>query len=187
MRSRLLTAFATALIAAGCGSTTGPSGASTFTVMLKDSPFSDAKSVLITFSEVSAHPADGDWTKLPFADAATSRTCDLKKLVDAQDVLGTGPLATGRYTMVRVVITSATLYFDNAADGPACAATVTAPAGRSAAVDVPSGEVRLNRNFEVDADGATTMLIDFDGDRSIHETGNGRYLMQPVITIVSVQ
>jgi hypothetical protein len=34
---------------------------------------------------------------------------------------------------------------------------------------------------------ATTMLIDFDGDRSIRETGNGRYMMSPVITVVSVQ
>ena len=187
MRSRLLIACAAALTAVACGSTTGPSGASSFTVMLKDSPFSDAKSVLITFSEVSAHRAEGEWITLPFADAATSRTCDLKKLVDAQDVLGSGPLTAGRYTMVRVVVTSATLYFDNAAAGAPCAAAVTAPEGRSAAVEVPSGEVRLNRNFEVDADGATTMLIDFDGDRSIHETGNGRYMMQPVITVVSVQ
>jgi len=187
MRSRLLFACVAALAAFACSSTTGPSGTSSFTVMLKDSPFSDAKSVLITFSEVSAHRAEGEWITLPFAEAATSRTCDLKKLVDAQDVLGTGPLTAGQYTMVRVVVTSATLHFDNAAAGAPCAATVTAPEGRSAAVDVPSGEVRLNRNFEVDADSATTMLIDFDGDRSIHETGNGRYMMQPVITVVSVQ
>jgi hypothetical protein len=31
------------------------------------------------------------------------------------------------------------------------------------------------------------MLIDFDGDRSVVETGNGRFRMTPVIGVVSVQ
>jgi hypothetical protein len=47
--------------------------------------------------------------------------------------------------------------------------------------------VRLNRQFELTSTAATTMLLDFDGDRSVRETGNGRYMMTPVIGIVSVQ
>jgi hypothetical protein len=156
-------------------------------VLIKDSPFTDAKSLLVTFSEVSAHKAEGEWTKLPFSGGASSRTCDIKKLVDAQDVLGTGPLAPGHYTMIRLEVTSAMLYFENAATGPACAPTVTAPAGRSATVDVPSGTVRLNRQFDLTSTAATTILLDFDGDKSVHETGNGRYMMTPVIGVVSVQ
>ena len=189
MRSTLVLALVTALTVFACGdSTTGPTGtSSTFTVLLKDSPFSDAKSLLVTFSEVSAHKADGDWTRLPFSGGASSRTCDLKKLTNTQDVLGTGPLVAGPYTMVRLMITSAALYFDTAAEGPACAATVVTPGGRSAAVEIPSGEVRLNRQFEVTSTSAGTMLLDFDGDRSVRETGNGRYMMTPVIGIVSVQ
>jgi hypothetical protein len=156
-------------------------------VLLKDSPFTDAKSLLVAFSEVSAHKSEGEWTKLPFSDGAASRTCDIKKLVEAQDVLGTGPLAPGHYTMIRLEVASAALYFDNAATGPACAPTVTAPAGRSAAVEVPSGTVRLNRQFDLTSTTATTILLDFDGDKSVHETGNGRYRMTPVIGVVSVQ
>jgi hypothetical protein len=30
-------------------------------------------------------------------------------------------------------------------------------------------------------------MIDFDGDKSIHQTGNGRYTMSPVISVVSVK
>jgi hypothetical protein len=30
-------------------------------------------------------------------------------------------------------------------------------------------------------------LLDFDGDRSVRVTGNGRYMMTPVIAVVSVQ
>jgi hypothetical protein len=176
-----------------CGSNpASPSGAGTLRLMITDSPYSDAKAVLVTFSEVSAHLSSGESggrTNLKFAADATSRTCDLKKLEQAQDVLGVGPLPAGHYTMVRLVVSEATLYFDNAlpADAPACAATVTAPAGRRATLAIPSGEVKLNREFDVAASGATTMLLDFDGERSIHETGNGSFRMTPVVGVVSVQ
>lgn len=188
MRTTTALALTAALTVFACGgSPTGPGAAGTLTVMLKDSPFSDAKSLLVTFSEVSAHRAEGEWAAVPFAGGATSRTCDLKKLTDAQDVLGTGPLTPGQYTMIRLMVSSAALYFDNGASGPACAPTVAAPAGRTAAVEIPSGEVKLNRQFELTSTTASTILLDFDGDRSVRETGNGRYIMSPVIGIVSVQ
>lgn len=156
--------------------------------MLTDSPFSDAKAVLVTFSEVTAHrDADVDFTKVPFAANGTTRTCDLKKLETSQDILGIGALPVGRYTQVRLVVSSASLYFDNASAGDACATSITPPAGRSASLEIPSGEVKLNRPFQVPEGGVTSMLIDFDGDRSIRETGNGRFMMTPVIAVVSVQ
>lgn len=188
MRSTMALALILAAAAAACGdSTTGPTGTSRLTVMLKDSPFTDARSLLVTFSEVSVHKSEGEWMTVPFAGGATSRTCDLKKLTSAQDVLGTGALTPGHYTMVRLTVSSAALYFDNAASDPACAPAIVAPGGRSATVEIPSGVVRLNRAFDV-ADGAgTTMLLDFDGDRSVHQTGSGRYMMSPVITVVTVQ
>lgn len=185
--------FAAAVTAFACGgsndSMTSPSGTGArLTLMLKDSPFSDARSLLVTFSEVTAHRSgEGGFTRLPFAGDASSRTCDLKKLTDAQDVLGTGVLPGGHYTQVRLVVTSAALYFDNASDGPACAPAIAPPAGRSESIEIPSGEVRLNREFTVPESGAATMLIDFDGDRSVRLTGNGRYMMSPVISVVSVQ
>lgn len=178
-----------ALVLACGDSPAGPSGSgATFNLMLKDSPFSDAKAVLVTFSEVTAHrDTEGNFTKLPFAAGATARTCDLKKLETAQDLLGTGTLPAGHYTQVRLVVSRAALYFDNASAGEACAPTIAAPAGRNAPLEIPSGEVKLNRQFDVPTAGTTTMLLDFDGNRSIHETGNGRFMMSPVIAVVSVQ
>ena len=190
----ILTAAAAVIVGISsyaCG-TSGPSSTGNLRLMIQDSPYSDAKSVLVTFSEVTVHRAESEWTKLPFAApdantaAPTSRTCDLKKLEDAQDILGVGALPAAHYTMLRLVVSSATLYFENAAEGPACAPTITAPAGRSAPLTISSGEVKLNRQFELTAE-AKTILIDFHGDQSIHETGNGTYRMSPVISIVSVQ
>ena len=88
---------------------------------------------------------------------------------------------------MRVTVTGSTLYFDNANSGSACGSTLTAPAGASAPLTIPSGEVKLNREFDVKDTGATTMTLDFDGNGSIHQTGNGTYMMSPVIAVVSVQ
>ena len=189
---RLIRASGIALIVAttaACGgSPAGPSGTGSVSMMLKDSPYSDAKSLLVTFSDVSVHRDDqaaDAWTKLPFA-AGSARTCDLKKLVTAQDILGVGALPAGHYTQIRLTVTSAALYFDTAAAGAACAETITAPSGNSASVEIPSGVVKLNREFTVPSGGSTTILLDFDGDKSVNQTGNGRYMMSPVISVVSV-
>ncbi|HLG59465.1 MAG TPA: DUF4382 domain-containing protein [Vicinamibacterales bacterium] len=189
---RTIAALTLAVAASGfaCGGDpVGPSGAAgTLNLMIKDSPYSDAKSLLVTFSEVTAHrDGEGGFTTLPFAGGATLRTCDLKKLVDAQDVLGVGTMPEGHYTQLRLVVSSAVLYFDSAAAGPACASAVGTPVGRSAVLEIPSGEVKLNRPFDVTPTGATTILIDFDGDKSVTETGNGKFRMTPVIGVVSVQ
>lgn len=157
-----------------------------FNLRLRDTPFSDAKAVLVTFSSVRAHRSDTDWTQIPFTNNATTRSCDLKKLETSEDVLGTGALPAGHYTQVRLVVQSATLYFDNASTGAACATSIAAPTGASAALDIPSGEVRLNREFDVTSSSMMTMLLDFDGNGSIHQTGNGRYAMTPVLTVMSV-
>ena len=184
--------------AAGGTDPSGGSGSSigTFAIRLTDSPFSEAKALLVTFSEVSVHRADpGEWKTLSFA-SGSSRTCDLKKLNGATDVLGVGSLATGKYTQVRLNVSSAVIYLDAESAGGPCAPSIKAPGGANFPVDIPSGEVKLNHEFTVTGS-ATTMLLDFDGDQSIHQTGssngngngnkNGKYMMSPVIRVVSVQ
>ena len=175
-----------AALGVACDNSTSPSGTGTMRVMLQDSPFSDSRAVLVTFSEVSVHRTGGAFQTLPFAQGAVSRTCDLKKLQGAQDVLGTGPMTQGHYTQIRLTVSAATLYFDNASVGPACAPAIVAPAGASAPVTVSSGTVILNREFDLEEDDVTTILLDFDGDGSIIQTGQGTYRMTPVIAVVSV-
>ena len=190
-RSLVLVMALIAPVVVACGgSPTGPSGSGSLNVRITDLPYSEADAVLVTFSDVSAHRDDTEsgWTSLGFSGGATSLTCDLKKLENgAESLLGTGALTAGHYTQVRLVVQSATLYFDNPSEGPACAPTIAPPAGASAPVEVSSGDIRLNRQFTIDAADATTITVDFDGSRSIHETGNGTYRMSPVISILSVQ
>jgi hypothetical protein len=173
----------------GTGTTGAPGGGTsgTLTVNLTDSPFSEAKAVLVTFSEVQVHHSGSGWVTVPFT-AGTSRTCDLKNLVGgAQDVLGIGTLPAGHYTQIRLVVNQSILYFDNSSGGLACASYILPPLGRNAPLEIPSGEIKLNREFDMAAGGGRNVLLDFDGDKSIHKTGNDSYRMNPVISIVSVQ
>lgn len=160
-------------------------------VAVKDSPYSDATALLVTFSEVSVHSASTDsWIPLTFTGGATTRTCDLKKLVTAQDVLGTGTLTAGHYTQIRLTVSSATVYFggtSSAACAPEVTITGTTETSTHSEVTIPSGTLKLIQEFDVPAGGATTILLDFDGDKSVNQTGNGAYKMSPVIKVVSVQ
>jgi hypothetical protein len=192
--------------AAGSPSPGSSASTGSLAIHLTDSPFSDARALLVTFSAVSVHRTEGDaWETIPFA-SGSKRTCDLKKLNGPTDVLGVGALPVGHYTQIRLVVDSAALYFDNESSGGPCAASIAPPAGESAPVEIPSGEVKLNRQFTLTSAG-TTMVLDFDGDQSVHQTGGGnsngngngngrggssggstaKYMMSPVITVRSVQ
>jgi hypothetical protein len=171
---------------AGPSDGSGTGGAGTFNLRITDSPYGSAKAVLVTFSEVAAH-RNGDWTRLPFPGGST-RTCDLKKLQNnAQDLLGGGAIDPGTYTMVRLNVQSAKIYFDNSAQSATpCAPSIAEPAGAASVLSIPSGEVRLNGSFNLTTSAPTTVVLDFDGESSIIQNGNS-YTMQPVIRIVSIQ
>lgn len=77
------------------------------------------------------------------------------------------------------------MYFDHESTGEACAPIP--PDGAKANVTIPSGEVKLIRGFDVPEGDTKTMLLDFDGDTSMHQLGTGQYSMSPVISVVSVQ
>ena len=190
MRWSLVLALTAAIATSACGSGTGPSGSGTLRMMIKDSPFREAKALLVTFSQVDVHRSDspdGSWEHV----MGVERTCDLKRLETSVDALGAGTLTSGHYTQIRFLVTKAVVYFDNGTtDANACwVAPVPppVPVGASANVTIPSGEVKLNREFEVPEGGATTVTIDFDGEKSVHETGSGQFMMSPVISVVSVQ
>jgi hypothetical protein len=180
----------------GNGSGATPAGSGKLTVKMKDTPFSDAKAVLVTFKDLSVHRAEGAWETIGFPGGGTL-TCDLKQLQDATDILGVDTLPAGHYTQIRLAVDSAFLYFENAAASGPCDAQIAPPDQNGWALKIPSGEVKLNRQFTVPDGGATSILLDFDGDKSIKQTGGsngngngaakGGYTMTPVIHVVEVQ
>jgi len=188
----LTLALGISIAALACGSPSGPSQSGNLRVTITDAPFTEATALHVTFSEVKVHRADGEggWITVPFAGtpAATTRTCNLKKLEGPSDILGVASLDAGHYTQLRLVVDAAAIYFGGAATAEgACATALAAPTGASSeAVQIPSGEVKLIHPFELMSAGATTVELDFDGNKSVHQTGNGRYMMSPVIRVSKV-
>jgi uncharacterized protein DUF4382 len=186
MRWPVAFALVAAIAASACGgSGTGPSGSGTLRMMIKDSPFSDAQALLVTFQKVSVHQSDtpdGAWTDV----TTTPRTCDLKRLQNVQDILGTTTLTAGHYTQIRLVVATAAIFFNEKTTGDTCAASFTM-ATQPTNVTIPSGEVKLNREFDIQSNTTNSISLDFDGDKSVREMGNGAYSMSPVISIVAVQ
>jgi Domain of unknown function (DUF4382) len=182
-----------AALVLACGRTPGtPTTSSTVAVMITDSPFTDARALLVTFSEVSAHSSGGGWVTVPFSGGATSRTCDLTRLMNnAQDVLGVGALAPGHYTDLRLTVSSATIYFQTTTTGPtACANQVALSSSTETGtpVTVSSGQLQFNRQFDLDSGPSPTeILLDFNGNASVVALGNGAYRMTPVVAISSIQ
>jgi hypothetical protein len=180
----------------GTGPGETPAGSGRLTVRMKDSPFSDAKAVLVTFKDLGVHRAEGGWETIAFPGGGTL-TCDLKQLQDATDIIGIDTLPAGHYTQIRLTVDSAFLYFENAAASGPCDANIAPPDENGWALKIPSGVVKLNRQFTVPDGGATSILLDFDGDKSIKQTGGsngtgggvakGGYTMNPVIHVVSVE
>lgn len=108
----------------------------------------------------------GGWTTI--VDEVQS--FDLLKLQNGvEEALGEGEIPAGSYHQIRLVLTSAAVVVD----------------GQTYDLKVPSGEqtgLKLNYDFEVEADRTYELALDFDAQKSIKKTGNG-YLLTPVISV----
>jgi hypothetical protein len=111
----------------------------------------------------------------------------LERLQNAQDILGTTTLTAGHYTQIRLLVATAAISFTEATTGDAACAASFSLTKPTVNVTIPSGEVKLNREFDIPPNTTTSILLDFDGDKSVREMGNGQYSMSPVISIVTVQ
>ncbi|RYD90245.1 MAG: DUF4382 domain-containing protein, partial [Sphingobacteriales bacterium] len=95
---------------------------------------------------------------------------NLLQLVNDRDtLLGGADLSAGSIQQVRLVLGSNNYVVTN---------------GQRYALETPSAQqsgLKINVNQDI-TDGVTYRLVlDFDAGRSIHQTGNGRYMLKPVI------
>lgn len=174
-----LALMALALALVGCSSGSAPSGTGghmgTVTLHLTDAP-ANLQHVYLDIVQVSIHAADstmvpegsgedGSWVVVP----TTPGIHDLLQLRNGIfTTIGTGLVPAGTYDQIRLKLGS-----DNSivADG------VSYP------LRVPSGMAsgyKLMGTFTVPPDVGVDVGIDFDAQRSIHETGNGQWMLKPV-------
>lgn len=165
---------AAAVLAVGCSDSTSPdpAGEGRLTLTLVDAP-GDYEAVNVVVIGVRAHRAGEDSTSGWFTVSDDTFTVDLLTLTDGHGVvIADSLLPAGDYTQIRLLL------------GEGCNVVVDAQVHP---LEVPSGDtsgLKLNHPFTLEDGTVYAATLDFDAHRSIHLTGNGRYIMRPVIRIV---
>ncbi len=158
------------LMASGCSKST-KNQVGTLKLFLTDAPAA-FEAVNVAFARVSVHPAgDSDPNKwVTVSDQA--RTIDLLTLRNDVTILfAQNTLPAGTYTQIRLEVgTGSTVVID----------------GQSFPLLTPSGEesgVKLVHPFTISGGGTTGLVLDFDAEHSVVQTGVDKYVLVPAISI----
>lgn len=124
---------------------------------------------LVTISQVNVHYAgindtNGTWITV----VNESQTFDLIQTQNATEFLGEINLPVGWYTQIRLFVDSALVTID----------------GIQHDLKIPSNKVKLITPFLVQDNETLILTLDFDVQKSVHETGNGKYIMKPTIKVI---
>ncbi|MHB9041020.1 MAG: DUF4382 domain-containing protein [Melioribacteraceae bacterium] len=173
MRTALLFSFFTiSLFIFGCSDQSSPSsGQGQIMVTMVDSP-ADFEHVNIVVTRVEVHKAGADSTSGWTVINNNSATYDLLTLRNgASAVLGNTTLDAGHYTQIRLIVGTGSTVVVN---------------GMSFNLNVPSTGIKLNHEFDIMDGTLYALTLDFNVDHSIHQTGNGQYMLVPTIRLVPV-
>ena len=115
---------------------------------------------------------EGEWLPLNIIEEANP--FDIVKLKESglQEVLALEELEVGKYTQIRMTIESA---------------EVTLGDGEPEEATLPSGELKFVRPFDVVEGETTILLLDFDADKSVTVTGQGKVIVNPVVKLTVEQ
>lgn len=166
------------LVVVACGGGGGDtSGSGTLAMSITDAKPLLPENVIhlyVEFSEVWVHKSGEGWKQLTLVESPC--TIDLLQFQDGNTTELVRPtnLESGKYTQVRIAVSSATMIFDNG---------VTT---EERTVKVPSENLKTDKNFVVDVneDSALDVIIHFDLSMSIVASGpdsDPTYKFKPVL------
>ena len=139
---------------------------------LVDSPAS-LDSVIICVTRVEVHKAGSDSTSGWFVINDSTRYFDLLLLTNgASSVLGDTSLSSGQYTQIRLIIGEGSYVVDQ---------------GVKHDLEIPSGSqtgIKLIHQFTIEPGKLYELILDFNVDKSIIITGNGKYKLKPTIRVI---
>jgi len=96
------------------------------------------------------------------------RTIDLISIEDVEELLGEAQLDTGKYTQIRLAVDNATVTINET----------------SYDVKVPSKNIKFVHQFNIESNKTTSLVFDFDADKSVVEAGN-KYILKPVVKVIT--
>jgi len=178
---------AAALVACGGGSAGGAPPAATMGtlgVSMTDAPACGFDAVNVTVNKVRVHQSasasdlDGGWTDITLSPAKKINLLNLTNGV--LETLGQTPLAPGHYSQLRLVLDA------NAGAGLANSVIPTGSSAEQTLVTPGATQsgIKLVNEFDVVAGQRVDLVLDFDACKSVHTTGNGKYMLKPVVKVI---
>lgn len=122
-------------------------------------------SIFVTVDKVEMHSTGDNWVTV----SSATKEYDLLVLKQSGAValLASSDVAAGTYDQVRLMISK----------------VVVIKNGVEMEAKLPSGELKIIGNIVVNADKTSSVVFDFIADKSLHITGNGKFIFAPVIRI----
>ncbi len=124
----------------------------------------------ITISQIQVHrSAFGNNTSAGwFTVVNNSQTFDLVSLHNVTALLGNVNLSSGWYTQIRLTVEKAMLTIN----------------GSVYNCKIPSKTIKLVTPFRISGSTTTTLTLDLNIQRSVHQTGSAKYIFRPTIRIL---
>jgi len=146
-------------------------GTGTLVMQITDAPGLNITEAIVNISQIRVHYAgtnqndtNGTWINI----SNESQTFDLIQLQNATEFLGETNLSAGWYTQIRLSVDKALVTID----------------GVQYDLKISSKKVKLIKPFLVQDNETLTLTLDFDVQKSVHRTGNDKYIMKPTIKVI---
>lgn len=167
------------LLFAGCSTTNNDSiptnennakGNIVFTITDAAANMENINEVQITTSSVEVQNQNQNWVRI----SDQERTFDLLRLRNQNraELFANASLNNGNYTQMRFNVEQVTIINSN---------------GTQHDAKLPSNMLRFNNNMEINENSTTAVELDVLVDESLHVTGNGQYILTPVIKVTNTQ
>lgn len=150
-------------------------GAGTLLIMIKDGPPKlNISKALVSISSVSVHRTNLENNKDNESSSGwiiivnESQTYDLISLQNLTDILGEKKISVGIYSQIRLYVDKALVTIDDIEYD----------------LKIPSNKVKINANFMIFEEETTTLLLDFDVQKSIIRSNEDKYILKPHIKLI---
>jgi len=156
-----------------------PGGKGIIEVRVTDPPPADVVSAVVYISNIEVHRvspgasantsgnvSDNDTGWITLSSNITS--FDLMDVIGVKAFLASANVDAGKFTQIRMDVDRV---------------EVVTTDGANITAEVPGGKLRIVRPFDVDAGVKTILTLDFDGEKSLVLTGQGKAIFKPVVKL----
>lgn len=128
----------------------------------------NVSSVQVTVDKIEAHSASQGWVTV----STDTKTYDLMQLKQSAQtmLLADTQLTTDTYDQVRLHVSG----------------VAVVAGGTTSQAKLPSNELKIVGTVVVKANATASLTLDFQLDKSLHLTGSGKYILAPVVKLVSL-